>query len=82
MQTLLSRSRLQVACAAAPPAKGELRKSRIGAKPIAVPKGVDIAIDGKLVKVKVGPDASWLLSHIAEAALNLIDGCRACGHVL
>ena len=30
------------------------RESRIGSKPIPVPKGVTVTIDGQLVRVKVG----------------------------
>jgi hypothetical protein len=49
--TASSRSRLRVECRKE---TGELRMSRIGAKPVPLPKGVTITIEDKLVKVKVG----------------------------
>jgi large subunit ribosomal protein L6 len=47
--------------------------SRIGKQPVAVPKGVDVAIDGQTVKVK-GPRGDLTLTVHPEISVGLDDG--------
>ena len=47
--------------------------SRIGKKPIAIPKGVEVKIEGNLVSVK-GPKGSLSYSHRPEMKVEVEDG--------
>jgi large subunit ribosomal protein L6 len=47
--------------------------SRIGARPVAVPKGVDVRVDGRTVHVK-GPKGTLTLAVHPEVGVDLADG--------
>lgn len=61
------RSRLSVTCRKA---EGEMRQSRIGAKPVPLPKGVTVSMEGRILKVKVrawhAPDVTAVFGIISS----------------
>src|SRR5689334_22963005 len=58
---------------AAKSSAGSTRMSRIGKKPVAVPSGVNVTVDGQTVTVK-GPKGQLAWTFVDEVAIALDNG--------